>query len=681
VLAKLPGDGSGTGFYTLGAVTFGYLPTSLTDAASSLTDAASSLTDAATSLTDAASSLTDAATFLTSSIAPLIEGPGSGLVWIKGRSGATDHALYDTARGATFDIASNLPAAQTTQATGLTDFVTTGFSIGSLAKINTNAATYVSWTFRKQPRFFDMVTYTGNGTNRTITHNLGSVPGCIMIKRLNASDGWSVYHRSLLNTQYLVLNSTASAATAATFWNSTTATSTNFSLGTSGSTNFSGGTYVAYIFAHNAGGFGATGADNVISCGSYTGNGGRSGPTVTLGYEPQWLLIKPSSSTGDWNLIDDMRGFVVGGTDAELNPNLANAESTGTFIAPTGAGFQIETTDAGYNASGVTYIYIAVRRGPMRPPTTGTSVFSTLTRSGSGSGTTISSVTFPPDLFWTRHRTSQGILTTWGIIDKLRGSVALDANATGRQNWVMGPTSTDLRSFDMNGVSLGVNSATNINGQATYANWFFRRAPGFFDVVCYTGNASTNTQSHNLGVAPELVILKNTLQYNWLVFHTFTASTFEFQNLNLTGARSVATYGAFFSSRPTATQLLIAGTDVLINQSFNPYVAYLFASHPGVSKVGSYTGTGATQVVNCGFAAGARFVLIKRTDSTGDWYVWDTARGIVAGNDPYVTLNTTSAEVTNTDWVDTAASGFELSNVSGNLVNTNGASYIFLAIA
>jgi hypothetical protein len=233
----------------------------------------------------------------------------------------------------------------------------------------------------------------------------------------------------------------------------------------------------------------------------------------------------------------------------------------------------------------------------------------------------------------------------------------------------------------MNGVSLGVNSATNINGQATYANWFFRRAPGFFDVVCYTGNASTNTQSHNLGVAPELVILKNTLQYNWLVFHTFTASTFEFQNLNLTGARSVATYGAFFSSRPTATQLLIAGTDVLINQSFNPYVAYLFASHPGVSKVGSYTGTGATQVVNCGFAAGARFVLIKRTDSTGDWYVWDTARGIVAGNDPYVTLNTTSAEVTNTDWVDTAASGFELSNVSGNLVNTNGASYIFLAIA
>ena len=118
-----------------------------------------------------------------------------------------------------------------------------------------------------------------------------------------------------------------------------------------------------------------------------------------------------------------------------------------------------------------------------------------------------------------------------------------------------------------------------------------------------------------------------------------------------------------------------------INANGSTYVAYLFASAPGVSKVGSYTGTGATQVINCGFAAGARFVLIKRTDSTGDWYVWDSARGIVPGNDPYLLLDSTAAEVTNTDWVDTAASGFELSNAGGNLVNINTASYIFLAIA
>lgn len=119
----------------------------------------------------------------------------------------------------------------------------------------------------------------------------------------------------------------------------------------------------------------------------------------------------------------------------------------------------------------------------------------------------------------------------------------------------------------------------------------------------------------------------------------------------------------------------------LVNGGGETYVAYLFASCPGVSKVGTFTGTGATQVINCGFAAGARFVLIKRTDSTGDWYVWDTARGIVAANDPYLLLNSTAAEVTNTDWVDTAAIGFELSNAGGNLVNTNGASYIFLSVS
>jgi hypothetical protein len=100
-----------------------------------------------------------------------------------------------------------------------------------------------------------------------------------------------------------------------------------------------------------------------------------------------------------------------------------------------------------------------------------------------------------------------------------------------------------------------------------------------------------------------------------------------------------------------------------------------------VSKVGSYTGTGTTQTINCGFTTGARFVLIKRTDSTGDWYVWDSARGIVAGDDPYLLLNSAAAEVTNTDYVDTAATGFEISSTAPAAINASGGSFIFLAIA
>jgi hypothetical protein len=110
-------------------------------------------------------------------------------------------------------------------------------------------------------------------------------------------------------------------------------------------------------------------------------------------------------------------------------------------------------------------------------------------------------------------------------------------------------------------------------------------------------------------------------------------------------------------------------------------VAYLFATCAGVSKVFSYTGNGSSQTINCGFTGGARFVLIKRTDSAGDWYVWDTARGIVSGNDPHLSLNTTAAEVTSNDTIDTDSTGFVVNQVSATNVNVSSATYIGLAIA
>jgi hypothetical protein len=137
---------------------------------------------------------------------------------------------------------------------------------------------------------------------------------------------------------------------------------------------------------------------------------------------------------------------------------------------------------------------------------------------------------------------------------------------------------------------------------------------------------------------------------------------------------------AGLAAQPTSTTFTVSNT-ANFNNGATTYVAYLFATCPGVSKVGSYTGNGTTQAIACGFTGGARFVLIKSTSTSGDWYVWDSARGIVAGNDPYLALNSTAAEVTTTDWVDTAATGFELSNAGGNLANSNGVSYIFLAIA
>jgi hypothetical protein len=405
---------------------------------------------------------------------------------------------------------------------------------------------------------------------------------------------------------------------------------------------------------------------------------------VTLGYEPQWLLIKrvDIDGTGDWNLIDNMRGFVAITTnfvlDAELNPNLNASESTGTFVAPTATGFQLETADGGYNASDGIYIYIAIRRGPMKTPTSGTSVFDPETYTEIVPTQTLTSG-WPADLSVHARRNS-----TFGFYwtDRLRGSIA-----GGSQYLPSSSASTEINIglapllFD-NSTGLTITNGGGFNNTAgtTDIVYQFRRAPGFFDVVCYRGTGSVLTLSHNLGVVPELMIIKGrNIARSWSVYSAAVGNT-KYQVLNST-ATPVTDSTAWNNTTPTASVFTL-GTNSDVNQdSARFYVAYLFATVAGVSKVGSYTGTGTTQQINCGFTGGSRFVLIKRTDSTGDWYVWDSARGIVAGNDPYLLLNSTDVEVTNTDYVDTFAAGFEISSTAPAAINANGGTFIFLAIA
>ena len=604
-----------------------------------------------------------------------------GLVWIKHRSGTGNHGLTDTIRGATKSLFSDQTYAELTGANDLKTFNNNGFSIGDGTQfsINNNTSTYVSWTFRKQPKFFDVVTYTGTGSNTTIAHALGSVPACIMVKRTDTTGAWQVYHRSLANTEYLVLNSTAAKATGATRWNSTTPTSSVFSLGTDATVNASAGTYVAYIFAHDAGGFGLTGTDNVISCGSYTGTS-AVGNAQTLGYEPQWILIKNITTAGyDWTLIDTMRGWATNRADAELYANSSSAEYfADNLIDVTATGFNFSVSGGtALNTSGNTYIYIAIRRGPMKVPTTGTSVYGALAYSGnSTSGRVISTGIDVPDLAMMCRRNLSG--TGFTFTDRLR-------------NTALGPPSTDSESgFSQNLTFVNQGDASigsfgNINQSTyTYIGEFMRRAPSFMDVVCYTGTGSALTVSHNLAAVPELIIGKNrtTAGNNWPVLFNFASTTMNYGFLNLTNSCPNDTYAnvGVFSAAPTSTSMFLLSSGSM-NTSANNHVAYLFATCAGVSKVGSYTGTATTKQIDCGFTAGARFVLIKRTDSTGDWYVWDTARGIVSGNDPYLLLNSTDAEVTSTDYIDTYSAGFEISSTAPAAINANGGTYIFLAIA
>jgi hypothetical protein len=303
------------------------------------------------------------------------------LVWVKGRSGATDHAWYDSVRGTTKQLESNTTTAETTEATGLTAFGTGGFTVGALAQMNTSAATYVGWQWQagqgstssntsgsitstvsvSTTAGFSVVTYSANAVNATVGHGLGVAPKMVIVKARNDSGrNWATWHTSILNTQYLNLNTTAATATDATFWNSTSPTSTVFSIGTNVDTNRSGNTYVAYCWAEIAG---------FSKYGSYTGNGvNGDGPFVFCGFRPKFVLFKNTNTTQDWIIMDTARDTKNKMTQW-LSANTSGAEYTDANIAVdfVSNGFKIRTSiGTELNGNGNTIIFMAFAENPFK---------------------------------------------------------------------------------------------------------------------------------------------------------------------------------------------------------------------------------------------------------------------------------------------------------------------------
>jgi hypothetical protein len=605
-----------------------------------------------------------------------------GLVWIKSRTNIASHELVDTVRGANKRLESNTTGAESA-ASDLAAFNSNGFNLQFLTgQGNSSGQQYVSWTFRKQPKFFDVVTYTGNGVAglRSFAHSLASVPGFIIIKDCTNVNPWIIYHRSI------TAGNNMEFSTGTTFANgyfATAPTSSVFSVDSTTSTattNVNGATYVAYLFAHDAGGFGLTGTDNVISCGSFTTDGNGTIPETALGYEPQWVMFKAASTTGSWTMNDTMRGQPTPTTTngsapaATLYANNANAESQADNLFPTATGFK------GVFAAVVpstTYIYIAIRRGPMKVPTTGTSVF-TPTATSAATGTAITT-SFPGDMQLYKTR---GSIDYWFDVDRLRG---VNSTTTGNSTPWLDTTATTAEATATNVSRNWGNTGfevPGIVGGAANIFYSFGRAPGFFDEVCYTGTGSQQNITHNLGVAPELLIVKrrSAAGGSWATWATSLTAD-QSLALNTTDDKTAVFSVGFWGSTFPASSVFTVGSNVNTNSNTVTYVAYLFATCPGVSKVGSYTGNGSSQTINCGFTGGARFVMIKRTDSTGDWVLWDSSRGMVAGDDPYLLLNSTAAEVTNTDYIDTFSAGFEISSTAPAAINANGGTFVFLAIA
>ena len=629
-----------------------------------------------------------------------------GLVWLKGRESLSApytnlelHCLFDNVRtGATGGSAGGGGRLRTSSDqveqsdTYLDSYNSDGFTLTSTSSVNEasivneNGKDFVSWSFRKQPGFLDIQQYTGDANNsQVINHNLGCKPGMVIIKRTNGNGGdWAVYFKSGDNDTevgYGVLNNNNGFTTSNIAFTSTAEYIRVYSSSFAIDANDDGATYIMYIFAQggadtDARKFGTNEDESIIKCGTWTASSGAA--TIdNLGWEPQFVLVKNVTDAGFWGMFDIMRGMPVGDADPYFSAHTDGVESSGTtnFIDPLPNGFKVSNL-----GSSQTFAYMAIRR-PHKPITVPTKLFAVDIDSASATIPTWDSG-FPVDMAFyfdaaggpDDQRSASRLLGAKQLITSSTASESSDGSLVWDSNEGWG------KDYDVNG------------------DWYshmFRRAPGFFDVVAYDGDSDAARQiPHNLEVKPELIIIKNrsyTSGTNWTVWHKDIYDTTMVLNGNDGWANGgpTSTYGGSGSGSTTGTALLSStstyfkpGSGILENQTGETYISYHFASLSGVSKIGTYTGTGIDGInVDCGFNSPARFVLIKRADDTGEWFVWDSNRGIVSGNDPYIRLNSTSGQDTTTDYIDPLNAGFTVNGSTTTHINANGGTYLFLAIA
>jgi hypothetical protein len=350
-----------------------------------------------------------------------------------------------------------------------------------------------------------------------------------------------------------------------------------------------------------------------------------------------------------------------------LRPNKDQAESGTKGVEPTSTGFKVRGAFGNTNGNTQTYIYMAIRRSH-KPPEAATEVFAMDTGSTSSATPTFDS----------------GFVVDAAIEDNYFHARLTGAKSMFTYLGDRGEQNDALSTWDSNlGWAKSYNSST--------LSYMFKRAPGFMDVVAYsgtvTGNSDSQTVAHNLGVTPELMLVKRRSgASDWYVYsNALTTPLTQKLTLNEAGGESSTSNAWGTSSSPTApnannfTVGYATGTGFI---SAGDFVAYLFATLPGVSKVGTYSGNTSNAInVDCGFTNGVRFVMIKRTNGTGDWYYWDTFNGIVSGNDSYNRFNLSPSRVTGTDYIDPLSTGFTVTSSAPAALNASGGNYLFLAIA
>ena len=637
-----------------------------------------------------------------------------GLVWIKRRSATEDHAWFDIVRGTQQQLSSNLTSADYTTTNAVSSFNSDGFTTGGNGATNSSGQTYVAWNFKaggaavanddgnvtsqvsvNNTLGFSIVSFSNNNSfTNTFGHGLGAQPELVIIRPTSQVSNWFVYADSLGKSKRLKLN----ASLAADSWSSNDGWNTPTGITSSVlSFAYSGTSYpfIAYCFTSKPG---------FSKVGTYTGNNVTN--NIQTGFEPAFLLIKNTTSTNNWIIVDNKRS-PVNQRKQVLEPNTNDAESTETvnvnFLAN---GFQLTNGNSDVNDSGATYIYLAFAAdGSTATPSLANSFATELY---TGSGTTQSITTgFAPNLVWIKIRNA---VDNNFLADSVRG-----ANKLLQSNNTAGETTTTggaIASFDTNGFTLqatppnyGINlspynfvawsfkadGTPSINTDGTITSIVSANEAAGFSVITYNGatnataDASNNggaywSVAHGLGAAPDLVFVKKTNGAGgWYVGGAALGSTGVNGNhlvLDSTAAQ-VGEANILWGGSQTfnATTFGLGAWDV-VNRNGDSYVAYCFTSISGYSKVGTYTGNGTLgHSIATGFAPG--FVIIKMTSASASWYMFDNKRTTGVYSDQLI-ANSNGAEATGT-YVELTSTGFTLATTAGDL-NNNNQTYIYLAI-
>ena len=288
------------------------------------------------------------------------------LIWIKSRTDTERPTLFDSVRGGTQLLASNLLDAEITTANSIISFDGDGFTVGTGSTLNKAGQSFVAWNWREgSTPGFDIITYTGTGTpTRSIPHSLGATPEFIILKHRtggsnSGASNWRVFHKDMGGGLSLFLNLDIAAAADPDRISGGDSSVFNVLEVSGAPTNASGATYVAYLWK---------GVDGFSKFGSYVGNSNADGPFVYCGFRPAFVMIKNSTTSNrDWKIHDsDRKPFNP--NDSELSPNNADVEDSGSsfeidFLAN---GFKIRTTDLAYNQSSDTHIFAAFAESPFK---------------------------------------------------------------------------------------------------------------------------------------------------------------------------------------------------------------------------------------------------------------------------------------------------------------------------